>query len=258
MAIQDYLSRISLASLTGSEAGAVFNEEVMYAAPTPAITGVSTLEAAVNAGSILSFVDGLDTRQKDDVLFSTQFAQRAASAIYNRFTETRKWYESYVEMLENLGWIVEQIAFSHYDEDQGSLRMDSAALKIIAAIATQNQMIVLKEALSALEKLAEDSKEIKLFDFNTAVEFNGNFQIGAVQKTDSGALSVALGAFYFKSVDNKRRFLFFSWGRHTVNFWTAAQKLTLSDCFYSQIRNVVAEKLGEAGKLIAAIPLATQ
>lgn len=202
------------------------------------------LQAAVDAGSLLSFVDGVNSQERDDILFSVQLAQRGASGAFDRFTQTQSWYQKYLEVLENLGWAAEQFAFAKYDQSQGELRMDKAALAIIAAIATQNQLAVLQQAVKALEALAEDDDTIRLFDFHTSAQMSGNFQVGAVQKAENGGLSLAMGAFYFRSVDVRRRFLFFSWGGQNVNFWTAAQKMTLNTTFYAQYRDHVRQKLG--------------
>jgi hypothetical protein len=202
------------------------------------------LQAVVNAGSLLSFVQGINAQEKDDVLFSVQLAQRGASGEYDRFTETQSWYKKYVEILERLGWTGEQLAFARYGQSQGEIRIDKAALAVIAAIATQNQLAVLQEAVNALETLAEDDGTIRLFDFHTSAKMSANFQIGAVQKAENGALALALGAFYVHGTDARRRFLFFSWGAQKVSFWTAAQKMTLNVTFYAQHREAVQRKLG--------------
>ena len=214
------------------------------------------LQAAVDAGSLLSFVEGVNSQERDDVLFSVQFAQRGASGAFNRFTQTESWYKKYIDILENLGWTGEQLAFTRYEQSEGEIRMDRAALAVIAAIATQNQLAVLRESVKALEALAEDDGTIRLFDFHTSAKTGGNFQIGAVQKAANDALALALGAFYVSGVDARRRFLFFSWGAQKVNFWVAAQKLTLNATFYAQHRDLVQQKLGvSAAAFIGALTL---
>jgi hypothetical protein len=211
-------------------------------------------DAKVNVGSLLSFVDGVTAQEKTDVLYSVQFAQRGASGEYDRFTQTQSWYQKYVEILENLGWANEQLAFSRYEQAEGEFRMDQAALAIITAIATQNQLAVLREAVGALAKLAEDDGTIQLFDFHSSLEGSGNFQLGAVQKSANGALSMALGAFYFRSLDERKRFLFFKWGGQEVHFWTAAQRMTLNTAFYERRRDEVAARLdADASKFIAGV-----
>jgi len=160
-----------------------------------------------------------------------------------RFTQTPLWYQKYVEVLENLGWASEQLVFSQFEQREGEFRMDQAALAVITAIATQNQLAVLRASVEALEGLAEDDKTIRLFDFHASLESSGNFQLGSVQRAESGALTMALGAFYFHALDERRRFLFFKWGRQQVHFWTAAQRMTLNTDFYALRREQVRAKI---------------
>ena len=108
---------------------------------------VADVQAVVNVGSLVSFVDGLDAQSKDDVLDSLQLAQRAASAVHDRFADVQGWYQKYLEVLNQIGWVTEQFAFVSNQHSEGDVRMDQAALAVIMAIATQNQLAILKEAV---------------------------------------------------------------------------------------------------------------
>jgi hypothetical protein len=211
------------------------------------------LDGAVNAGSILSFVDAVDTSEQKDVLYSIQLAQRAADKACDRFAEMKTWYGKYNEVLEAVGWATEQYAFTAHQQAAGNLRMDEAALQVITAIATGNQLGAITASISALEKLAADDNAITLFDHYASADLSGNFQIGAVQKSN-GTLSMALGAFYFRSTARRQKFLFFSWGANEVNFWTAAQKMTFNVAIYDKLRIEIERKLGDgAREFIAGI-----
>ena len=221
-----------------------------------AAAAVPGVEAKVDVGSLLCFVEGLQEQEQNDVLYSVQLAQRGASGYFDRFAETRSWYQKYVEILENLGWATEQMAFSRFEQTEGEFRMDKAALAIITAIATQGQLGVLQEAVAAMSQLAQDDGTIRLFDFHASLQDSGNFQLGAVQRTANGALSLALGAFYFRCVDERQRFLFFKWGSQDVNFWTAAQRMTLNTEFYARRRaDVLARLEADAATYIADLRL---
>ncbi|EHR69472.1 N-acetylmuramoyl-L-alanine amidase [Burkholderiales bacterium JOSHI_001] len=222
----------------------------------PAAVAAPGPQAAVDVGSLLCFVDGVPAQDREDILYSVQLAQRGASGAFDRFTETQAWYGKYVEILENLGWASERLAFSRFDQSEGEFRMDQAALAIITAIASQNQLAVLQQSVAALSKLAEDDGSISLFDFHASTQDSGNFQIGAVQRSADGALTMALGAFYFRSVDERRRFLFFKWGARQVHFWTAAQRMTLNTSFYARRRAEVLARLeADAPQYIAGLKL---
>lgn len=224
--------------------------------PAPPAAIPANLQAAVNVGSLLSFVEGVSAQEKDDILFSVQLAQRGASGAFDRYRQVQSWYQKYTEILEQLGWATEQLAFTQLDQSEGNLRMDKAALAIITAIATQNQLAVLTQAVKALESMAEADNAIQLFDFHTATQTSGNFQIGAVQKAPNDALALALGAFHFHNADARRKFLFFAWGERNVSFWTAAQKMTLNTTHYALHRDTVRRKLGlAAAEFIEALPL---
>lgn len=215
--------------------------------------------AAVDVGSLLCFVDGIDAQSRSDVLYSVQLAQRGASGAFDRFSQTQAWYQKYVEILENLGWASEQMAFSRFDQSEGEFRMDQAALAIVTAIASQNQLAVLQQGVAALAKLAEDDGSIRLFDFHSSLEDSGNFQLGSVQQTADGAVSMALGSFYFRSADERRRFLFFEWNSRDVHFWTAAQRMTLNTDFYARRRaDVLARLEADAPRYIADLRLGSR
>ena len=246
MSIASYIQGLPLAGAT-IQRGIVGSGTMMgggaAAAPAKPQPLSDNLKAAVDAGSLLTFVDGLTAAERDDVLYSVQLAHRSATHDYDRFSQTQFWYQRYIEVLQLLGWVAENLAFTNYDQREGELRMDKAALALISAIATQNQLAVLKEAVSALEKIAEGDDTIRLFDFHTSTDIGGNFQIGAVQKAENGTLSMALGSFYFRSHDARRKFLFVGWGKNEVNFWSAAQKMTLNSTLYARGREAVKQKL---------------
>jgi hypothetical protein len=139
------------------------------------------LRAAVDAGSILSFVSGLGADAMSDVLYSTQLAQRAASAKFDRFKATREWYGVYVDVLDRLGWAGEGFAFNQRDTLAGEFRMDRAALDVIAAVAAGGQLAILVKTLDALKTLGEGDRPLRIFDLQAMGELSGNFQIGAAQ-----------------------------------------------------------------------------
>ncbi len=229
-------------------------KKMVQAMAGPAREGAAS--ATVDGGSLISFVEGIDNTEMQDVLYSVQIAQRGASGFFDRFTETQAWYRKYIEILVNLGWTSEQLLFGHYDQGHGEFRMDQAALAIIAAIATQNQLAILQQSISALSKVADTDATIRLFDFHSSAQDSGNFQVGAVQRLPNGALAMSLGAFYFRSIDSRKGFLFFKWGAQSVNFWAAAQRMTLNREFYAKRRSAVIAKLGtDADEFLAALPI---
>ncbi len=208
---------------------------------------------AVDAGAVLSFVDGVPAAQREDVLNSVQLAQRAATGAFDRCTQVEQWYGKFTEVLQRVGWVTEQFAFVKHEQGAGDLRMDRSALAILAAVASQGALGVLTQSISALEKLAGDSHEISMFERNATVETSGNFQLGAVELGKAGNLSMALGAFYYRANDHRTKVLFATWGARDIEFWTGAQKMTLNAPFYGDARDAVRRKLGDPAAYVAGL-----
>ncbi|MDR2012808.1 MAG: hypothetical protein LBQ20_07185 [Rhodanobacter sp.] len=214
------------------------------------------IRAAVNGNSIISFVAGVNQDEASDVLYSTQFAQRAADKKYDKFTAMEDWYGFYTEVLTSLGWVTEALAFTKHQNLSGTYTLDKSALDVLMTIATGNQLAILVKALTTLKGLADGEGAIKIFDLQAMTKLSGNCQLGSVQRADNGVLSMALGAFYFHSNDHRERALFVRWGNQDIQFWSAAQKMTLNTALYARHRAVVTEKLVRADDYIATLEIA--
>jgi hypothetical protein len=209
------------------------------------------VQSAVDVGAVLSFVDNVPDGQRDDVLNSVQLAQRAATGSFDRHTETEPWYEKFAEVLQRVGWVVEQFAFVKHQQSTGDLRLDQSALAILSAIASENALGVLTKSIGALRKLGDGAHQITIFNSAASREKSGNFQLGAVEVGKNGALSMALGAFYFHANDSRTKMLFATWGANDVELWTGAQRMTLNQEQYALARDAVRAKLGNPADYIA-------
>lgn len=213
------------------------------------------LAAAVSASSVVSFVENLTPQQKEDVLLSTLFAQRAADAMYDPADQMGDWLERYLDVLALLGWSAEARPQMQQNVLKGSASFSDAVLNILAAIATQNQFAILESALEGLKSLGDGSGTIKLFDLSSTVTKGGHFQVGAAEAAGE-VVSMALGAFHYVWEDRQKNILFAKWGSSDFDYWMAAQRMTLSPSSYASVRDQIRDKLGDSRKkLIADIPL---
>jgi lysophospholipase L1-like esterase len=209
------------------------------------------LHAAVNASSVISFVENLTPGQKEDVLLSTLFAQRAADAKADPVTQRAAWYEVYMRIMGLLGWVRESAPFESSQKMKGNGSFDKVILATLAQVATGNQFKIVESAIEALRGLADDDGKIQLFDFETSSKIGGNFQIGSAEASGD-VISMALGAFTFSFKDKRQNILFVSWGKNELDYWLSAQKMSLSPTIYSALREVVISKLADTPKEVIA------
>lgn len=210
-----------------------------------------SLQAAVSASSVISFVENLTPSQKEDVLLSTLFAQRAADAKADPVKERELWHTTYMDMLNLMGWTREAAPFEASQKMKGNGSFDKVVLATLAQVATGNQFKIVESAMEALRGLAADDGKIKLFDFETSTSTGGNFQIGSAEASGD-VISMALGAFNFNFKDKKQNILFVSWGKNELDYWLSAQKVVLSPTIYADIREIIRDKLADTRKTLIA------
>ncbi|EMJ5851789.1 hypothetical protein R5P12_003512 [Klebsiella aerogenes] len=200
--------------------------------------------AQVNAGSLISFTDKLSGVQKSDVQNSTLLAQLHADHVADRYKDPVSWYKKYVTVLEKVGWNLSSFAFDEYTSSDLTISLDKVVLEIVSAIASMNEIAILKATLGALSSLGDDSKPMKIWDSNSRNERNGNFQIMPVDIGNDGSIVMILSCLYFYSQDSRSRFLWFTWGSNDISINANAHRVVLNESVYSQVRDNVVEKLG--------------
>lgn len=205
----------------------------------------------MSASSVISFVENLTPGQKEDVLLSTLFAQRAADAKADPIAERAEWFNQYTRVLSALGWVRENTPFEATQQMKAQGSFDKVILATLAQIATGNQFKIIETAIEALRGLTDDDGKIKLFDMETSSTTGGNFQIGSAEAT-GGTISMAIGAFNFTYKDTKRNILFVSWGKNELDYWLSAQQMTLSPAIYKDVRDIVKARLEQTRRTLIA------
>ncbi|QES43152.1 hypothetical protein DEJ49_21115 [Streptomyces venezuelae] len=201
--------------------------------------------AAVVAGSIVAFTDGLNGQQKSDVLNATLLAQLAANKKFDRDENTKKWYEYYRSVLEQVGWVVPSFNFAKLTVAGSRFTVDRAVIALLQAIASPGEISVAKAAIESLKSLQDKDRRVVLFESNAHSDKLGNFQIAACGVSSGDTVVMKIGMFYFSTTERVTRVLFFSFPRASTTMQQARQTMTLNEDVYAQVREAVIKKLGD-------------
>ena len=227
----------------------------------PEITALTALDASkdsagkesgfVDAGSLVSFVSGVSEQSQADVLNSTLLAQLAANKKYDREQEAREWYKFYINVLENIGWVLQGFTFTKYQGAGGSLTCEKAVIDILSAVATGDQQAVVAATIDALKNLSSRDNRVVLFERESHNLHQGNFQISSAQES-GGVVSMATAAMELNSNEKITKVLFFSWETATTDLYYGSQMINLNLDVYDQIRGDIVKKLGDKAKKFIA------
>jgi hypothetical protein len=214
------------------------------------VAKASAAPALVNGASVLAFGDGLPAAQREAVVLTLQFAQRAANAACDPFTESAGWYRKYVEVLQNLGWDGDELAFRRIERREAEYRLDRAALAALAPLATQEQVAALEQALTDLREHAGHAKARSLLVTHANDDGAGRFLLGSVTRTPAGPAVALVGCYYRGSGED---FLVAPLAAAEVNVWLGAQRMTLNMNVYAHRRAALRARIGvDASGLLAA------
>jgi hypothetical protein len=194
--------------------------------------------------SIVSFVSSVNGQSREDILNSTLIAQLAANKKHPIEKNLKAWYDKYVEVLRNIGWVIENAEINRYEVKQSLYEVENVIIDILSASFGQNYIELIKKILESLKKMSEaNDNRIKVFEKNTQSMSKGCFQISLVTE-ENGAVSMKLGTFLITSKNKITKILFIKLKSDETKLEYASSQATLSSTIYSSAaRQAVIDKL---------------
>ena len=158
----------------------------------------------VDAGALVSFVNKISKQSRYDVLNSTLFAQLAADYLYNRKTQSKDWYEKYVEVLSHVGWDLQSFQFEQYRTSGETLQISEIIIDIAKAIVSGEELKTVKRVVETLDDAVNKPSWEIFSKESSGPSSTGNFQLMPCKEDSSGQVVMAMGCFYFKAATTEQ------------------------------------------------------
>jgi len=217
-------------------------------------------DAAVNGAQILALDHNLPPELRKAVLYSTQFAQRAADAAADPVEDHEGWWSTLTSALSATGWSVQQSAYRRASSSDQNATLDALALEAIAALTSvTGKLNAIRSVLDSLRNATAGDKRLKLLDLHLSEKQSGAFQIGDAELGANDEVALSIGAVQFRSLDARKGVLFAHWGKSVDSVGVAAVRLIFNRDFYETVaRPVVEQRLTDAQSQILAFKLERQ
>ncbi|KAK7023659.1 hypothetical protein VNI00_016628 [Paramarasmius palmivorus] len=210
-----------------------FIDELQLAAPE---------QADVVGGQLMSFVEGLDLQNQQDVMNSCLLAQLAANKQFNKETQTEDWYKYYANVLETVGWVVRTFSFDKVDNAEQSGTVDALVIDIMSNVLSGKDLDLLKRAIEALKN---SDNGLRIFNSLAKSGQQASFSLGVCNQASNGNVLFQIGYYYYSTNVDITNVLFFKFVDTTVNFSQGNQEMELNTEVYGTVREQVLEKLGK-------------
>ena len=210
-------------------------------------------ESYINGNTIQSFVENVSQQAQEDILNAFLLAQRAATKIYPNKNDTRLWYDTYFEVLTNIGWTLENNFFQQFACSERLFEMKKVLLSIMGNIITENGIGIIKKLLETISDLKDE--RIQIFNKRTIKENVGCFQLG-IASEQNAVVSVSMGVFFVNAETNINQILLFNTNRQLVTMEYCTFKATLNyNVFTDETRKMIKSKLGNCSDYISKLEI---
>jgi hypothetical protein len=231
----EFIERLDLPDVTASRALGASEVELPGIPETGPALGVA-------AASLVSFDSSVSAQQRRDVLDSTLLAQLAASLRFDRDREAGMWHSYYVEVLTNIGWVIQSSQNRTYQAADREVSLEKAILELLASVITQVERMILEAALTAIRGLPAADGRVQLFENSSRTDRGGAFSVGVCRSEIDGP-ALAFGLFTFESSERAVRVLTFGFSSSSLTLGVQTGRLALNEAIYRGIQSAVSDRL---------------
>ena len=214
-------------------------------------------QAMIVASDIVSFVKGVSNERRQDIVNSSLLAQLVANKKVPDKKNIIEWYNAYFDVLENIGWVIQDRSFSSYTEEADGLEAHEAIIKVASVFlgAAPAALAVVISTLEALKSMDSSKPWMTIFDRESKQAKTGHFQIALAEQGDNDQFLVSLMAFSLKAESTLTQILFFKIRNDEVELEKCSGKVTINDKVLSSIRDLVSQKIAaHTSDYIAKLP----
>ncbi|MET8763357.1 hypothetical protein [Lentzea sp. NPDC004782] len=206
--------------------------------------------AAIDKGSLVSFTRDVSGQHRSDALNSCLLAQLNSDKLFNRFDpgQLMDWYRNYTNVLSNIGWVIQDFEFEHYQASGSTMSVSSAVFEILSAVLSGNDLKLVSAALNSLAKLEKsNSPWYQVWDSSSHDQANSNFQLSHCNDNGDKAntLEMTLSGYSLRTKSSATRFLWVDYESSSTDLMFSSQACTLDEDIYSQVRKEIIKKLGK-------------
>jgi len=202
-------------------------------------------QSQVVGSAIISFSQGVAEQTREAISDAALLAQLVANKKFASFEAAPKeWFSKYSEVLQNIGWVLEEQGWGEYEIDGNAAEVHEKILDVltIALAPSAAAAKILTGMISALSAMSPESQWFTLFSQESQHAKTARFQIGLVE-TGTDGLIVSLLACLIQAQHNLTQVLFFKFNDTVANFSGNSIKASINETDLQSLSSLIDEKI---------------
>lgn len=202
-------------------------------------------QAQVIGSALMSFAQGVDGQVREAISDSALLAQLHANHQVDFQADPKAWFNAYSTVLQNVGWVLQDWAWSDYTADGKQAEVNQKILNLltVALGAAPTAVAVVTAAIEALHGMTPNSPWITLFSRETQVAHMARVQVGLVTADANGDVFVSLVACILNANNDVTQVLFFRWKDAHASFAAGSQKVSINRASLTELGPAIRAKV---------------
>jgi len=223
-AIQDYVRNIDL---RGTPRGIIHQSAAEEASE---VFDKAKNQAQVVGSGVFSFVTGVTTEVREAISDSALLAQLVANKRIDVGSEPLKWFKTYFEVLQNVGWTMQEGGWDDYSTSGTAVEVHEKIIEIMTAVLAPAPaaLAIITSTVNALKGMNPDSSWITIFSRETQKAKIAKFQIGLVEKEEAGDVFVSLLMCLIEADKTITQVLVFKFKQDRAKFQANSGKISIN------------------------------
>jgi hypothetical protein len=213
------------------DAGAIFNQ--------------SKNQARVVGSGVFSFTQGVDTLVRESISDSALLAQLVANKRASSTTDPIAWFAIYAEVLQNLGWILQDSGWTDYTNQGTAAEVNEKIVEVMAVALGPSPaaLAIITSTMHALKAMDGNGPWITLFSRESQRANISRFQVGLVDQKPGADVFVSLLACLIRAESTIAQVLLFKFRNAHATFSVNAQKVSINRAALTDLGPAVRAKV---------------
>jgi hypothetical protein len=202
---------------------------------------------AVAVGSqLVEFTERVDVAQRNAIADGILLAQLAANKAVAQGGDAFRWYDKYVEVLQNIGWQLREIEFRTATLDDSQAGVHRALIPVIMTLLGPQVAAasIVIEVLNGLGEIDRVAPWITVFDRSSRRSSGASFQVSHVDVDASGEPQVVLACFSIEASQDITQVLFFKFTAQNAQVRKASGRMAINLDRLLAAKDAIAGRVG--------------
>lgn len=223
----------------------------------PDIIGATKEQAMVVGSDIVSFVAGTDPTLRTAIINCSLLAQLAANRRVPSRDDVRNWYKAYFDVLQQLGWVIQDRGFSEHRETGDDFEAHQAMLSVAAVVfgPATTALAIVQSTLAAMKAMSK-GPWMTIFQQESQGAKAARFQVTVAEPASQGGAVVSLMAFELDARTTLTQVLFFKFRSVDVTLRHSSGRVAIDGNLLGALAPTIAKKVADyAQSYIENIPI---